>query len=125
MAMPEVTYSTFVEEFGDEVKLETFTSCLPHAVALVRDMCWPNVPTTDGQEHAWTMAVCAAIMADALNGAGHGVADVGAGSFTIGKFSMSAGSTGSSSSISATTSAMREAARRHLTGTGLMYRVML
>lgn len=123
MGKPKVTYTTYVEEFGDSVSLDAFTECLHAATSVVTDLCWPNEPTTDAQSDAWVLAVCAAIQADAMSGCSHGVADIGGGSFTLGKFSMSNGS--SNGSGSAVLDAMRDAARRELVGSGLLCRVIM
>lgn len=123
MGFPDVTYNDYVEGFGYSVKPDAFTEYLPSATAVVRDLCYPNQPETQDQQDAYVLAVCAAIQADVMSGSTHG-ADLGASSFTIGKFSMSGNSSGASGE-SAVLSAMRSAARLQLVGSGLLYRVIM
>lgn len=116
--LPEVTYGDFVASFGEAASREEFSSCLPFAKAAVGELIFPNEPLTDEQDAAYRDAVCAAALADASRGCGHGVAQPEA--FTVGSFSVSGGS-GASGGMADTELAMRRAAARFLVGSGLLY----
>lgn len=111
--VPEVTYADFTAIYGDGVGEDAFKACLPHAVAMVRDLTHPNVPEP-WQEEAWRRAVCAAVVADSEGGMSHGLSS---GGFSIGSFSVSGGSSGESDGAGA----IRSAAMRELVGSGLLY----
>lgn len=115
MAVPEVTYEAFKALYGEAVTEAMFGRCLPFAESLVRELCFPNEPEDEGQEDAWGRAVCAAVMADASRGGGHGFDD--SASFTLGKFSTSGGGDGAGGTVYAA----RCAAKRELVGSGLLY----
>lgn len=111
MPCPGVTYEDMDAFACGEVSSRQFDECLPHAVALVRGLTFPNEPT-GAQEGAFARAVCAAVLADVRGGMDHGAG--GSGGFTIGSFSVSGGDGG-------TRAAMEGAARAQLVGSGLLY----
>ena len=115
MATPKVTYQDFSELFGTSVGDEAgFADCLPFAEAVVRDLTAPNEAATESQAEAWRRAVCGAVCADLMRGGDHGMGDVGG--FSLGKFSVSGGS----SEGEGGDAAMRRAARAFLVGSGLL-----
>lgn len=118
MGLPEVTYEDFTAAFGDAATSGEFSSCLPFAKAVVSELIFPNEPETDGQAASYRYAVCAAVLADASRGCGHGSS---LEAFTVGSFSVSGGS-GASGGMTESELAMRRAAARFLVGSGLLYK---
>jgi len=110
---PEVTYTEMTAALGDGITEEAFAECLPHAVAAVREVTWPNAPATEGQRAAWKRAVMAALLADARGGSTHGA---GTGGFSIGSYSVSGGTAAAEAR-----GAVRDAVVRELAGSGLLY----
>lgn len=98
--------------FGGTLESATFSSLLPKASALVRDLEFPN-EATDQTAEAHKRAVCAAVSA-----MGESQAYAGGG-FSIGSFSVSGG--GYSESVQA----VADAARRELVGSGLLFKGMI
>lgn len=113
----EVTVADYRELYGD-IAEEDFSSALTVAIAEVRELTGRKTPKTPLQEDAWKRAVCAAIRVDRHFGFSHGIGD-NLASFTIGKFSASAGA--SENGATSWKSEVRSAARRELVGTGLLY----
>ena len=96
--------------FGGTLESKTFSSLLPKASALVRDLEFPN-EATDQTAEAHKRAVCAAVSAFGESQAYAG------GGFSIGSFSVS----GYSESVQA----VADAARRELVGSGLLFKGMI
>lgn len=111
MEQGKPTYEQY-KASGGELDEAAFASSLPHALSAVRDAIFPNEP--DGSDE-WMRAVFAAVAVDASYGASGGVAE--GGSFSIGSFSYSEGSSG----VSSYRADMDAAIRRELIGTGLLF----
>lgn len=95
-----------------ELTAEEYKAALPHALAWVRELIFPNEP--DGSEE-WARAVMAACEVDAAYGCSGGVME--GGGFTVGSFTWSPG-TGDASTYR---SDMEAAIRRELLGTPLLF----
>ena len=98
--------------FGGTFESATFSSLLPKASALVRDLEFPN-EATDKTADAHKRGVCAAVSAFGESQAYAG------GGFSIGSFSVSGG--GYSESVQAGA----DAARSELGGSGLLFKGMI
>lgn len=118
MSAPSVTAEEYAAWFG-EIGQGDFDAALPFAEAAVRDLVGFNEPSLPYELTAWKRAVCSAIRVDRAYGFSHGLAD-GLASVTLGSYSASSGaaSDGSARSWEAD---VRDAARRELAGTGLLY----
>ena len=116
MAAPEVTYGYYAGEYGGALDEDGFKTALPHALAAVRRIVWPNDPEERGEEDAYRRAVCAAADVDASYGFTGGAGSLA--SVTTGTVSMSFGGSGGQSSYSED---MALAVGGELVGTGLLY----
>lgn len=105
------TYEEF-KALGGTLESATFSSLLPKASALVRDLEFPNEPS-DSSAEAHKKAVCAAVSAFGESQAYAG------GGFTIGSFSVSGGG------YSEAVQAVADAARRELVGSGLLFKGLI
>lgn len=116
MAAPEVTYEFYRDEWRGQLDEGGFDAALPHALAEVRRLTWPNDPGARGAEAEWRRAVCAAVDVDAAYGCSGGAG--GLSSVTTGTVSMSFGAGGGASSYDAD---MARAVGGELAGTGMLF----
>lgn len=116
MAAPEVTYAYYSETYGGTLDEGGFRAALPHALAEVRRLTWPNDPAELGAEEEWRRAVCSAVEVDAAYGCTGGAG--GLASVTTGTVSMSFGGGGGASAYDAD---MARAVSGELVGTGLLF----
>ncbi|HIS39952.1 MAG TPA: hypothetical protein IAC12_03805 [Candidatus Aphodovivens avistercoris] len=107
-------YAFYSEQYGGSLDEKSFDAALPHALAEVRRLTWPNDPSLD--EAAYMRAVCAAVEVDAAYGCTGGAGSLQ--SVTVGSVSMGFGSQGGEASYSAD---MARAVRGELAGTGLLF----
>ena len=117
MSVPKVTYGDY-EAIRGEADERAVKACLPYAEGVVRELCYPNEPETEDEAEAWKRAVCAAVAADMARGCDHGM--MSPDGFTLGSFSVS-GASGGTSGTDSTTMLARALARRELLGTNLLY----
>ena len=115
MAAVEVTYDFYADTYGGALEEAAFSASLPHALAEVRRLTWPNDPSRAPE--AYKRAVCAAVDVDSAYGATGGTGS-GLSSVTTGTVSMGFGGTGSESAYDAD---MARAVAGELVGTGLLY----
>ncbi len=116
MAAPEVTYAYYSGTYGGTLDEGGFAAALPHALAEVRRLTWPNDPVALGAEEAWRRAVCAAADVDAAYGCTGGAG--GLSSITTGTVSMSFGGGGGAPAYDAD---VARAVSGELVGTGLLF----
>lgn len=117
MATPEVTFAFYSGTYGGTLGEGAFAASLPHAVAEVGRLTWPNDPGRAPE--AYMRAVCAAIDVDAAYGSTGGTGS-GLSSVTTGTVSMGFGGTGSGD-VRAYDADMARAVGGELAGTGLLY----
>lgn len=114
MAAPEVTHEWYAGAYGGTLGRDAFAASLPHAVAEVGRLTWPNDPASAPE--AYMRAVCAVVDVDAAWGATGGAGALS--SLSAGTVSMSfAGGDGAASYDSD----VARAAGRELAGSGLLY----
>lgn len=106
------THGDYLAAGRGELSAKEFEAALPHALAWVRDLIFPNEP--DGSKE-WAQAVMAACEVDAAYGCSGGAME--GGSFTVGSFTWSPGT----ERASTYRSDMEAAVRRELLGTPLLY----
>lgn len=116
MAVPTVTYEDYTRH-GGTLAEDVFKASSRAAVAWVRDVIGFNVPQDADDEDAYVRAVCVAVEVDAAYGCSGGIGE-GLASVSIGSFSASAGTDGTSGAYEAD---MIRAIRRELVGSGLLY----
>jgi hypothetical protein len=115
---PDTGYAAYVVQGGALAEAE-YDQLLPTATAAVDEAIWPNVVDTATQE-AYDHAVYAVI--DAL-AAGGGVVDHGGvTSEQVGRTQTTYATANVLAMAGLTTSPVYAAIRRHLSGTGLLYR---
>lgn len=107
-------YEFYRGTYGGTADERTFEAALPHALAEVQRLTWPNDPSTD--ETAYMRAVCAAVDVDAAYGCTGGAGSLQ--SVTTGTVSMSFGGQGGEAAYSAD---VARAVRGELAGTGLLF----
>lgn len=113
MDYPQLTYEKY-GELGGEYGEEDFNASLRTAYAKVREVIGFNNP--EDAPEAYLRAVCAAVDVDIYYGSTGGIGE-GASSISLSKFSVSNGS----SSTSTYSQDMRNAIRQELIGSGLLY----
>lgn len=107
-------YGFYSKSYGGSLDEKSFDAALPHALAEVRRLTWPNDPSMD--DEAYMRAVCAAVDVDAAYGCTGGAGSLS--SVTTGTVSMSFGGQGGETSYSAD---VARAVRGELAGTGLLF----
>lgn len=105
------THEDYLAAGRGELTTEGYEAALPHALAWVRELTFPNEPD-DSEE--WSRAVMAACEVDAAYGCSGGAME--GGGFTVGSFTWSPGE-----GASDYRSDMEAAIRRELLGTPLLY----
>lgn len=115
MSLPQLTYKRY-GQLGGHATEDEFNSSLRAAESSVREIIGFNEPTESNLE-AYERAVCVAVDVDVAYGGSGGVGE-NAASFTLSKFSVSAGSSNGQSSYKMD---MTQAIRRELIGSGLLY----
>lgn len=115
MPLPQLSYERYKEISGRYSK-EEFCASLCAAESHVRRIVGFNIPD-ESNEDAYLRALCAAVDVDVYYGGTGGVGE-GASSVSLGKFSISNGTNGSTSSYERE---MTAAIRRELVGSGLLY----
>ena len=123
MALPEVTYDFYTETYLGELGEDAFRACLPHALSALQTLLGLNEPEGEAQELACRRAACAAVDADHAHGCSGGVGE-GAGSLSVGSFSVGSGGA-SGASASPWWDDVSRAMRGELVGTGLLCQVIL
>lgn len=113
MSSPKVTYA-FYKEYGGTLEEDGFNAALPHALAAVRRLTWPNDPAQ--AEDAYKRAVCAAVDVDSKYGYSGGIGE-NISSMTVGAFSVSV----DSGSANFYQQDMWQAIEGELIGTGLLF----
>ena len=108
----------FFKEYGGTLDEGSFNAALPHALAEVKRITWPNIVTDTDEEEAYKRAVCAAIIVDAAYSFSGGVGE-GISSMTVGSFSVS--TTTNASGTTAYDADMAKAIQGELVGTGLLF----
>lgn len=119
MSAPEVTYDFYRGEWGGTLDEGGFSAALPHALAEVRRLTWPNDPEERGAVDEWSRAVCAAVDVDAAYGSTGGTGVSALSSVTTGTVSMSFG--GGGGGASAYDADMARAVGGELVGTGMLF----
>lgn len=115
MPLPTVTYCNYTEH-GGKLGEDAFMASLRAAASAVLEVIGFNRPQDEEDEDAYVRAVCAAIDVDSAYGASGGIGE-GMASVTLGKFSASMGSSGTS----LYDTDMRRAIFRELSGSSLLY----
>lgn len=112
------SYNFYAATYGGTASEGDFDAALPHAVAAVTDMVYPNDAT--GHEAVIDCAICAAVDVDIAHGCSGGYA--GAGGASLGSFRIDAGSGGDARAE--WLGDVRQAVRPYLLGTGLLNQVI-